>query len=320
MNITCSGDGKLNRDTNTGGLLSEAHATNKAFSEITISLAKCVSDLQGLCLISLPEGGKGYKNRDSDETRKSELLSTLKSIARQVTVAEERITEYEKIISKECDAANQAVMAVRRLKHVDNLATKVVKGLVDNGKLEATSLVSNVEHESILDDNNDEIEGILPIDDERLDKDEEISVKPEKKGYSKTVREYITFLPQDKLDQVPRYMRGRLTFERFERACSMVQQAFVEKYTKLAIPRAKQSVQAREKILLWCEQETEELKDTPFVTIDDIISQRNSSDSSHFQKDIDMSCIKCTMQVLRFHNKVSMLTSGGFVRYCIPKM
>ena len=69
------------------GLLAEARATNDAFSQLTLALAREVGDLQALCMLSLPESAaSGETNEDAvdGQERAQALRDAIRKIARKV--------------------------------------------------------------------------------------------------------------------------------------------------------------------------------------------------------------------------------------------
>mmetsp|Transcript_12528 Transcript_12528/g.22330 ORF Transcript_12528/g.22330 Transcript_12528/m.22330 type:complete len:280 (-) Transcript_12528:441-1280(-) len=272
-------------------ILSEARKANEAFNNETLALARQVSELQGLCMLC----GSGSDN---------EMVEGLAAMADKARRVDRKLTQLENDIDHELETAETAHRLLQELKHEETRASELVRIYeIDTCPKPEDSITQEEEcadptENASNNDGRDESDGAEetqePLDHFASQKDADGNYTIDTPG-------------ENRLNKVPKYMRGRLTLSKLEAACNAVNKALQFKQATMAIPRGKQSVAVRERIMEWRNQESDETRGLFFVTIEDVISH----------KEVDINSLKSALQVLRFLGVLRLVNDGGIARYCV---
>jgi len=261
------------------GLLREARAATEAFEQLTVGISREVADLQALCVLASVSGG-------------SESATALCKVAVRTDVVEEQIFGLESKMRDELKVLQEArdlTMLLRKQRRAfEDLCVEVAP-----------------ESEPQADKEGDkDCQEIAPAPEEEVSAGQTVDT-PSQEGEE----DQIVKLPsQEQFARVPKYMRGRLTFEKLQEVIEVVKYSIQHKQQTIAIPRGQQSVAVRDQVMLWRDQETEETKDRFFVTREDISAKAN-------EKNLDVATLKTGLQVLRHVGSLTLISGGGFVRF-----
>mmetsp|Transcript_16212 Transcript_16212/g.45982 ORF Transcript_16212/g.45982 Transcript_16212/m.45982 type:complete len:280 (-) Transcript_16212:129-968(-) len=271
------------------GILGEARRANEAFNHLTLDLAQQVSELQGLCLL----------RPGDDPKERARTATALDRLAARLLDSEEELIALEAQVQRDLAFADEAKALTASLRSHERKAAQLCPKVI------APASPPRPEGSGSRDDASAAATEDSPPD---------LSHLEEAGGALDSAPTEADHVPrvgcptEAELELVPRYMRGRLALAKLQAAVDAVQRALEVKATTLALPRHKQSVAVREKVLSWCGQECDEAAGDQFVTIEDIAEQ----------KEVDMNTLKSALQVLRFTNHLRLINSGGVARYCVP--
>jgi hypothetical protein len=263
------------------GLLSSARVANEGFAEVTLSLARQVQDLQGLCLLL---GRAGPFER-----------AELARIGARVADAAAQLNDLEAELDAELSVANEAQALVKSLRAA-LVAGKKVTAFVKNNSAQ------------------EETEQTQEEDDDTSKKDAEGDVIDNKAAADLLPSTVIITPTLAQLQSVPQYMRGRLTYDKLEQACEAVTRALSFKYDTLATQRGKQGPGIFDMILAWRDQDCDQAgPNARFVTVEDIISHGRESDRG--APVLEVGTLKNALQVLRYLGVLRHVGNGGIARY-----
>uniref|UniRef100_A0A0B6ZGH2 SKA complex subunit 1 n=2 Tax=Arion vulgaris TaxID=1028688 RepID=A0A0B6ZGH2_9EUPU len=200
----------------------------------------------------------------------------LRSMRRDVDIAKEQLQGYEDMKIKYCDFIQHLQFAIT------NIPLKLATKKCLHGQL---------------------IPQVIATDQCRMDYHLKSNVHQTTRSCN-----YLDFLTVYEFEAIPKYMKGRLTYEKMNTIIEQLDKVFSEKYQVLKQKTASLSDVNRKRVELFRVQENKDTEGIPFVTEKDI------TDLSSMKVD---NSVRNMMTILRHCNILQEIRGGGYVRFAI---